>query len=33
MGKKEIIDIIRSFKPEMESRDGVQRLGLFGSYV
>jgi hypothetical protein len=33
MGKKEIIDIIRRFKPEMESRYGVQRLGLFGSYV
>ena len=33
MGKKEIIDIIRSNKPEMESRYGVQRLGLFGSYV
>ena len=33
MGKKEIIDIIRSIKPEMESHYGVQRLGLFGSYV
>jgi predicted nucleotidyltransferase len=33
MGKKEIIDIIRSNKPEMESRYGVQRLGLFGSCV
>lgn len=33
MGKKEIIDIIRSVKPEMESRYGVKRLGLFGSYV
>ena len=33
MGKKEIINIIRSIKPEMESRYGVQRLGLFGSYV
>jgi predicted nucleotidyltransferase len=33
MGKKEIIDIIRSIRPEMESRYGVKRLGLFGSYV
>jgi predicted nucleotidyltransferase len=33
MGKKEIIEIIRSNKLEMESRYGVQRLGLFGSYV
>ncbi len=33
MGKKEIIEIIRNIKPEMESRYGVQRLGLFGSYV
>jgi len=33
MGKKEIIKIIRDSKPEMESRYGVQRLGLFGSYV
>ena len=33
MGKQEIINIIRSKKPEMESRYGVQRLGLFGSYV
>jgi predicted nucleotidyltransferase len=33
MGKREIIDIIRSNKREMESRYGVQRLGLFGSYV
>jgi len=33
MGKKEIINIIRSIKPEMESRYGVMRLGLFGSYV
>ena len=33
MGKKEIIDIIRSIKPEMETRYGVKRLGLFGSYV
>ena len=33
MGKKEIIDIIRSSKPEIESRYGVRRLGLFGSYL
>jgi len=33
MGKKEIIRIIRNRKPELESHYGVQRLGLFGSYV
>jgi len=33
MGKKEIIRIIKNNKPEMESHFGVQRLGLFGSYV
>jgi len=33
MGKTEIIKIIRNSKPEMESHYGVQRLGLFGSYV
>ena len=33
MGKREIIEIIRSNKSEMESRYGVQRLGLFGSCV
>lgn len=33
MGKKEIIEIIRSKKPELKSRYGVERLGLFGSYV
>ncbi|HYA15718.1 MAG TPA: nucleotidyltransferase family protein [Syntrophales bacterium] len=33
MGKQEIIKIIIDSKPEMESRYGVQRLGLFGSYV
>jgi hypothetical protein len=33
MGKQEIIKIIKNTKPEMESRYGVQRLGLFGSYV
>lgn len=33
MEKKEVIDIIKSIKPEMESRYAVKRLGLFGSYV
>jgi predicted nucleotidyltransferase len=33
MGKQEIIQIIKNKKPEMEFRYGVQRLGLFGSYV
>ena len=33
MGKTEIIKIIKSNKPEIESRYGVQRLGLFGSFV
>ena len=33
MGKREIIKIIRNSKPEMESRYGVKRLGLFGCYV
>ena len=33
MGKREIIDIIKRSKPEMESRYGVARLGLFGSYL
>jgi predicted nucleotidyltransferase len=33
MGKQEIIDIIRSSKPELTTRYGVRRLGLFGSYV
>ncbi len=33
MGKQEIIKIIRNSKTEMESLYGVQRLGLFGSYV
>ena len=33
MGKQEIIKIIRNKKPEIESRYGVQSLGLFGSYV
>ena len=33
MDKREIINIIRSGKLEMEARYAVQRLGLFGSYV
>ena len=33
MDKKEIINAIRNSKPEMEAHFGVQRLGLFGSYV
>ena len=33
MGKQEIIKIIRNSKPEIESHYGVQRVGLFGSYV
>ncbi len=33
MGKKEVIEIIRSIKPEIRARYGVQRLGLFGSYA
>jgi hypothetical protein len=31
--KQEIIKIIRNNKLEIESHYGVQRLGLFGSYV
>ncbi|KQC08250.1 MAG: DNA polymerase III subunit beta [Smithella sp. SDB] len=33
VGKKEVIKIIRSNKYELELLYGVQRLGLFGSYV
>jgi predicted nucleotidyltransferase len=33
MGKQEVINIIRDTKPELATRYGVQRLGLFGSYV
>ena len=33
MGKPEIIDIIKSSKPEMQTRFGVNKVGLFGSYV
>ena len=33
MGKKEIIEIIRNSKPELQTRFGVQRIGLFGSHA
>jgi len=33
MGKEQILNTIRSNKTEMEALYGVQRLGLFGSYV
>lgn len=33
MVKKQILNTIRSSKPEMEALYGVQRLGLFGSHV
>ncbi len=33
MRKREILDIIRSAKPEVKGRYGVERLGLFGSYL
>lgn len=33
MGKKEIIDIIRQTRPEIEASYGVKQLGLFGSFV
>jgi len=33
MGKPEIIDIIKSSKPEMQARFGVNKVGLFGSYA
>jgi uncharacterized protein len=33
MKKNEIVEIIRNCKPEMDSRYGVQRVGLFGSFV
>lgn len=33
MKKKEIISIIVNNKAEIETRYGVRRLGLFGSYV
>jgi len=33
IGKQEVINIIRDTKPELATRYGVERLGLFGSYV
>ncbi|RJQ66737.1 MAG: nucleotidyltransferase [Desulfobacteraceae bacterium] len=33
MGKQEIINIIRSNKPELTERYAVRKLGLFGSFV
>jgi len=33
MMKKEVVDIVRSCKPEMNSRYGVHRVGIFGSFV
>jgi predicted nucleotidyltransferase len=33
MGKERILNTIRSNKTEMEALYGVQRLGLFGSYI
>jgi predicted nucleotidyltransferase len=33
MKKIEAIEIIRNCKPEMDSRYGVQKVGLFGSFV
>ncbi len=33
MGKPEIIDIIKNSKPEMQVLFGVEKVGLFGSYV
>ena len=33
MGKPEIIDIIKNSKPGMEALFGVEKVGLFGSFV
>lgn len=33
MSKQEIINIIKTSMPVLETRYGVKRLGLFGSYV
>jgi len=33
MGKQEIIEAIKKSKPELVERFGVQKMGLFGSYV
>jgi len=33
MSKQDILEIIRQTRPELTVRFGVDRLGLFGSYV
>ncbi len=33
MSKQDILEIIRQTRPELAARFGVDRLGLFGSYV
>ena len=33
MSKHDILEIIRQPRPELTARFGVERLGLFGSYV
>ena len=33
MGKREILDIIKNSKSEMEMTFGVMKVGLFGSFV
>lgn len=33
MSKQDILEIIRQTRPELATRFGVERLGLFGSYV
>jgi hypothetical protein len=33
MSKQDILEIIRQTSPELATRFGVERLGLFGSYV
>lgn len=33
MSKQDILEIIRQTRPELTIRFGVDRLGLFGSYV
>lgn len=33
MSKQDILEIIRQTRPELADRFGVERLGLFGSFV
>lgn len=33
MSKQDILEIIRETRPELADRFGVERLGLFGSFV